>query len=71
MKDNGPGLGRTDGVRLKEGLGLGNTRARLEQLYRAAYRFDMSDALEGGLQVTLEIPFVTVAVVRAQETAIR
>jgi sensor histidine kinase YesM len=71
VKDNGPGLGRTDGVRLKEGLGLGNTRARLEQLYRAAYRFDMSDALEGGLQVTLEIPFVTVGAVRAQEAAIR
>ena len=71
VKDNGPGLGRTDGVRLKEGLGLGNTRARLEQLYRAAYRFDMSDAPEGGLQVTLEIPFVTVGAVRAQEAAIR
>ncbi len=71
VKDNGPGLGRTEGVRLKEGLGLANTRARLEQLYRAAYRFDMSDAPEGGLQVTLEIPFVTVGAVRAQEAAIR
>ncbi len=71
VKDNGPGLGRTDGVRLKEGLGLANTRARLEQLYRAAYRFDMSDAPEGGLQVTLEIPFVTVGATRAQEAAIR
>jgi two-component system, LytTR family, sensor kinase len=71
VKDNGPGLGRTDGLRLKEGLGLANTRARLEQLYRGAYRFDMSDAPEGGLQVTLEIPFVTVGAVRAQEAAIR
>jgi two-component system LytT family sensor kinase len=71
VKDNGPGLGRADGVRLKEGLGLANTRARLEQLYRDAYRFDMSDAPEGGLQVTLEIPFVIVSAVRVREAAIR
>jgi len=58
VKDNGPGLSlESNGARLREGLGLANTRARLEQLYPAAHHFEMRDAPEGGLQVTLEIPF--------------
>lgn len=71
VKDNGPGLhrGEASSGRIKEGLGLANTRARLEQLYRAAHRFEMSDAPEGGLQVTLEVPFVTAGAVREQEEA--
>jgi len=56
--DNGPGLVAItkpdDG--LKEGLGLSNTRARLEQLYGAAHRFELENAPGGGLMVTLEIP---------------
>ena len=57
VKDNGPGLcalqsfGPTVG-----GLGLANTRARLEHLYGTAYRFEMADAPTGGLVVLLEIP---------------
>jgi two-component system LytT family sensor kinase len=59
VKDNGPGLGSVDGGRaiVKEGLGLANTRARLGQMYGAAHKFEMTDAPEGGLQVTLTIPF--------------
>jgi two-component system LytT family sensor kinase len=59
VKDNGPGLApiESSGSRLREGLGLGNTRARLEQLYGPSHRFDMADAPEGGLQVTLDLPF--------------
>ncbi|MEK6286194.1 MAG: histidine kinase [Acidobacteriota bacterium] len=69
VKDNGRGLhrGEASSGRIKEGLGLTNTRARLEQLYRAAHRFELSDAPEGGLQVMLEFPFVTAGVVREQE----
>jgi signal transduction histidine kinase len=56
--DNGPGLKAItrpdDG--LKVGLGLSNTRARLEQLYGASHRFEMENAPQGGLLVTLEIP---------------
>ncbi|HEX7314452.1 MAG TPA: histidine kinase [Pyrinomonadaceae bacterium] len=58
VRDNGPGLAAItrpdDG--LKEGLGLSNTRARLEQLYGAAHRFELENAPDGGLLVTLEIP---------------
>jgi two-component system LytT family sensor kinase len=58
VRDNGPGLaaitGQNDG--LKEGLGLSNTRARLQQLYGRSHRFEMASAPGGGLVVTLEIP---------------
>ena len=68
VKDNGPGLHRAKSSGLvKEGLGLGNTRARLEQLYGASHHFDMTDAPEGGLRVTLDIPF---EVTHAREQAV-
>jgi sensor histidine kinase YesM len=41
----------------KKGLGLANTQTRLERLYGAAHLFDLSDNPDGGLIVTLEIPF--------------
>jgi LytS/YehU family sensor histidine kinase len=70
VKDNGPGLGgETSAGRLKEGLGLANTRARLQQMYGSAHRFEMSDVAEGGLQVTLEMPFETSGATREREEA--
>jgi two-component system, LytTR family, sensor kinase len=59
VTDNGPGLAAAGAGSLKEGLGLANTRARLEQLYPAAHRFELASVAEGGLQVLLEIPFET------------
>jgi len=59
VKDNGPGLSaitRPKTANTREGLGLSNTRARLEQLYGGAHRFEIENAPEGGLVVTLEIP---------------
>ncbi|HVG18597.1 MAG TPA: histidine kinase [Blastocatellia bacterium] len=58
VEDNGRGIGANGGgaTIIKEGLGLSNTRARLEQLYGAGYRFDIHNVTEGGLRVTLEIP---------------
>jgi two-component system LytT family sensor kinase len=71
VKDNGPGLRLVEGGRatVKEGLGLANTRARLAQMYGPAHRFEMADAPEGGLQVTLTIPFESSSTVLAQEQA--
>ena len=62
VEDNGRGLqsnGRA-GRKNKEGLGLSNTRARLDQLYGSSYRLDLANVSEGGLRVTLEIPLKAV-----------
>ena len=40
-----------------KGMGLAITRARLERLYGNRHRFELVNAPEGGLLVTLEIPF--------------
>jgi anti-sigma regulatory factor (Ser/Thr protein kinase) len=68
VRDNGPGLptpmnghthgnGNGSGIgRTKGGLGLANTRARLQQLYGDRHRLDISNAPGGGVQVTLDIP---------------
>jgi sensor histidine kinase YesM len=55
VKDDGPGLDEN----FREGIGLANTRARLERLYGQSHRFEMKNAAEGGLIVEVEIPFVT------------
>jgi two-component system LytT family sensor kinase len=59
VRDNGPGLSahRTSENVFKKGLGLANTETRLEQLYGPAHSFSLSNNPDGGLIVTLEIPF--------------
>lgn len=59
VRDNGPGLSehRTGDNLFKKGLGLANTETRLERLYGADHLFDLSNNPDGGLIVTLEIPF--------------
>lgn len=59
VRDNGPGLSehRTTDNLFKKGLGLANTETRLERLYGADHLFDLSNNPDGGLIVTLEMPF--------------
>jgi two-component system, LytTR family, sensor kinase len=57
VRDNGAGLGASPPESLMKGIGLSNTRARLEQLYGTAHRFELRDSESGGLIVTIEIPF--------------
>jgi two-component sensor histidine kinase len=59
IQDDGPGLGSEMGGSITFGLGLSNTRARLEQLYGSAHRFELSNSAEGGLRVDLDLPFKT------------
>jgi two-component system LytT family sensor kinase len=54
---NGAGLPDARRAQIKEGVGWANTRARLEQLYGADHLFDLSNRDEGGLVVSLTIPF--------------
>lgn len=58
VRDNGPGLSKSQKkmAPARPGLGLSNTRERLEQLYGADHRFELINAPEGGLIVTVEIP---------------
>jgi len=55
VTDNGPGL-HTPAAELK-GIGLANTRARLEKLYGDKHRFELTNVADGGLQVGITIPY--------------
>jgi len=55
ISDDGPGL--PDGFH--EGIGIGNTKARLRQLYGANQSFLMAAGAPGGVTVTLQIPLRT------------
>jgi sensor histidine kinase YesM len=59
VRDNGPGMPqhRSADILFRKGLGLANTETRLERLYGPAHLFDLANDPEGGLVVTLEIPF--------------
>ncbi len=61
VTDDGPGLPRGASRPAREGVGLSNTRARLAQLYGPASQLTLANRGEGGLHVTLTIPYRTVA----------
>jgi len=58
VRDDGPGLNksRRKTIPARTGLGLSNTQERLIQLYGNSHRFELINAPEGGLVVTVEIP---------------
>ena len=47
VSDNGVGLSAGARARLRSGVGLSNTRDRLECLYGAAHRIEFSDDTQG------------------------
>jgi two-component sensor histidine kinase len=55
VSDDGPGL--PPGRSANGGLGLTNTRARLEQLYGDAFLFEPHNIPGGGFRVAITIPF--------------
>jgi signal transduction histidine kinase len=68
VRDSGEGVPADRLTLLNQGVGLANTRARLQHLYRANHEFLFSN-VEGGFSVTVAIPYVldrpTVDAVRA------
>jgi sensor histidine kinase YesM len=58
VQDNGPGFGDADAPG-EEGVGLRNTRERLEQLYGSAQRLTLREAEGGGLIAEIVLPFHT------------
>ena len=53
VEDNGPGLNaKSNG----SGIGLSNTRARLEQFYGRDFSFQIANSAERGASVTLDVP---------------
>ncbi len=61
IEDNGPGLdgsGNRNRKRKTSGVGLANTRARLEQFYGEDFSFEIADKKDSrGTIVSLEVPF--------------
>jgi two-component system, LytTR family, sensor kinase len=60
VEDNGPGLrsNHNPNGNLSGGIGLSNTRARLEQFYGEDYELDIANSAGLGVIVTLDIPAV-------------
>jgi signal transduction histidine kinase len=56
VRDNGPGLPKAKLEAFNHGVGLSNTRLRLEHLYPGDHRFEFHEPSDGGLAVTIEIP---------------
>jgi len=60
VQDNGVGLSAARLSDFNRGIGLSNTRSRLEHLYGSLHRFEFRQPAEGGLLVLIAIPLVDV-----------
>lgn len=65
VRDNGPGLDDTRG-RGEGGVGLANTRARLDQLFGEEAGVTLAPAPGGGVIAEIRLPFTTSADLRSQ-----
>jgi len=57
VRDSGDGLPPDRLVALNDGVGLGNTRARLAHLYGSDHRLSFTNLSGGGFEVSIAIPF--------------
>jgi two-component system LytT family sensor kinase len=60
LSDNGPGLGNGSKTKKSSGVGLKNTRERLQQFYGDDQAFTLAPNDPTGLMITINIPFETV-----------
>ena len=56
VQDNGVGLSAARLTDFNRGVGLSNTRSRLDHLYGSLHRFEFRQPAEGGLLVLIAIP---------------
>jgi signal transduction histidine kinase len=61
VRDNGVGLSAARLSDFNRGVGLTNTRSRLQHLYGTDHRFEFRQPPDGGLQVLIAIPLSNVA----------
>jgi two-component system, LytTR family, sensor kinase len=61
VQDSGPGFPSDAKTPMEEGIGLTNTRSRLQHLHPGNHQIEFTNARDGGALVTLRIPFRTVA----------
>ncbi len=66
VEDNGTGLPTNEQSRLKEGIGLANTRAILRHIYGSHHHFQVVQSKYGGAIAILEIPFRTMIPVQTE-----
>jgi sensor histidine kinase YesM len=57
ISDTGPGLGNGDTGLKSSGVGLKNTRERLQQLYGEGQAFTLAPNEPTGLTITINIPY--------------
>ena len=65
VRDDGPGL--SEEAAGNEGIGLPNTRGRLERLYGGRHRFSLRNLETGGVEVDLRIPCSPIAAPAASD----
>jgi signal transduction histidine kinase len=70
VRDNGVGVKADTLHSFNRGVGLSNTRSRLEHLYRHDHRFEFHAPAGGGLAVTVDIPFVVDTGTRAAQRSV-
>jgi two-component sensor histidine kinase len=56
VRDNGPGLAAGPESSPRQGMGLSNTRSRLEKLYGVRQHFEIKNGAHGGFVVSLSFP---------------
>jgi two-component system, LytTR family, sensor kinase len=66
VSDTGPGLPDSRVQSGSTGVGLANTRARLEQLYGGDFTLELANRPEGGARVRVRFPFMPALVTTAQ-----
>src|SRR4029450_8150028 len=70
VQDNGVGLSAARLTDFNRGVGLSNTRSRLDHLYGSLHRFEFRQPAEGGLLVCIAIPMAELASEMGEDQAV-